>query len=470
MPLRTEFNLTSGRTGERRPAARGPLRLLLLGDFSAKPAAQRPPLASRPTRQVDIDNLDQVLASLAPQLPDSDIQFNGLDDFHPDQLYARLERFQAMRQARQQAPPVVTAKHTGTASSSGMASGGVSGTDLLGQLLGPPGSPVAVPRPAAPAGGLDGMLQNLLAPHVTPDRAADIRTHQAAVDSASTEQMRRLLHDPAFQALEAAWRGVHWLVSNLELGERLELHLFDAARDELLADVIAAQGQLAQTGLHQALADRWRNVPGGQPWHALLGLYRFGPSDADIGLLAALGLIAAQAGGPLLAGALPTLADPAATAQTGWPSLRRSEAAPWIGLAAARLLLRLPYGKKTDPLESFAFEEFDATPVQQEFLWGDGALALGLLLGRSFMARGWAFEPGDERDIADLPAFSYLVDGEPELQACAECYLSDEDGRAALAAGLMPLLSHRHRNAVTVPRFQSVADPACPLAGFSASA
>ncbi len=459
MPLRSEFTLTSGRNGERRPAARGPLRLLLLGDFSAMPAAERPPLASRPTRQVDIDNLDTVLASLAPQLPDSDLAFTALDDFHPDQLYVRLARFEAMRQARQQTPA--------------SASDGVgSGADLLGQLLGQSSAPAAPakPTPSAPASGLDGMIQGLVAPHIIPDRAADIRSHQAAVDSASTEQMRKLLHDPAFQSLEAAWRGIHWLVSNLELGETLELHLFDASREELLADVIAAQGQLAQTGLHRALADRWRNVAGGQPWHALLGLYRFGPSDADIGLLAALGLIAAQAGGPLLAGALPALADPEATATTGWPALRRSEAAPWIGLAASRVLLRLPYGQKTDPLASFAFEEFDAAPVQQEFLWGHGALALGLLLGRSFSARGWAFEPGDERDIADLPAFTYRVDGEPTLQACAERYLSDEDGRAALAAGLMPLLSHRHRNLVTVPRFQSVADPAAPLAGLSGSA
>ena len=461
MPLRSEFTLTSGRTGERRPNARGPLRLLLLGDFSAMPAAERPPLASRPTRQVDIDNLDAVLASLAPQLPDSDLAITGLDDFHPDQLYARLARFEAMRQARQQTPTASASGRVGRSSAG-------SGADLLGQLLGQPSAPVAAakPAPSAPASGLDGMIQGLVAPHIIPDRAADIRSHQAAVDSASTEQMRKLLHDPAFQSLEAAWRGVHWLVSNLELGESLELHLFDVTREELLADVIAAQGQLAQTGLHRALADRWRNMAGGQPWHALLGLYQFGPSDADIGLLAALGLIAAQAGGPLLAGGLPALADREATALTGWPALRRSEAAPWIGLAVSRVLLRLPYGQKTDPLASFAFEEFDATPVQQEFLWGHGALALGLLLGRSFTARGWAFEPGDERDISDLPAFTYRMDGEPTLQACAERFLSDEDGRAALAAGLMPLLSHRHRNMVTVPRFQSVADPAGPLAGL----
>jgi hypothetical protein len=35
-----------------------------------------------------------------------------------------------------------------------------------------------------------------------------------------------------------------------------------------------------------------------------------------------------------------------------------------------------------------------------------------------------------------------------------------------LEAGLMPVLSHKHRNAVRVMRFQSVAEPAAPLAGL----
>ena len=82
------------------------------------------------------------------------------------------------------------------------------------------------------------------------------------MDAAIAEQMRTLLHDPAFQSLEAAWRGVRWLISSLELDENLQLHLFDVTRDELLGDVVAAQGRIAQTGLYRALVDRWRDVPG----------------------------------------------------------------------------------------------------------------------------------------------------------------------------------------------------------------
>jgi predicted component of type VI protein secretion system len=192
-------------------------------------------------------------------------------------------------------------------------------------------------------------------------------------------------------------------------------------------------------------------VPGGEAWTLIAGLYTFGGSDADVGLLAALGLIAGQAGGPFVARGDEALAV-APTA--GWQALRRSEAAPWIGLAAPRVLLRLPYGKATDPVSGFAFEEFAGAPVHEHFLWGNPALAVALLVGRG----------GDSQEIGDLPAYTFTQDGERELQACAERHLGEAAGTALLAAGLMPVMSHRHRNAVTVMRLQSVAEPATALA------
>lgn len=454
MPGRMEFQLDLGRkaaSGEAGGRRRGPMRLLVLGDFSGRPTAERKPLADRPTHKVDIDNLDTVMARLAPrlQLPAGEVDFAELEEFHPDALYARLPLFQALREARAKPP--------------------AAGSDLLGSLLGKPAGAVATAAaPASPAQGIDAFIRSIVAPHIVADTSAQDQAYRSAVDAATAEQMRSLLHEPAFQALEAAWRGLQWLIQSLELDEDLQLHLFDVSRDELLADVVASNGQLAQTGLHHALADRWRNVPGGQGWTMLCGLYSFGPSDADVGLLAALGLIASQTGGPFIAAGDTSLAGDDANALAGWHALRASEAAPWIGLAAPRVLLRLPYGKGSDPITAFAFEEMPGSPVHEHLLWGPGSLAVALLTGRAFTARGWDFEPGDEREIGDLPAYTYLQDGERELQACAEHYLGEQGGNALLAAGLMPVLSHRHRNAVTVGRFQSVAEPARPLAALGA--
>ena len=444
MPGRLEFDVGFGRSG--RPRDDGePMRLLVLGDFSGKTVADRPPLAGRPTHQVDIDNIDAVVRRLDPRIgaPAGEIRFAQIDDFHPDRLYARLDLFEALRRARTN-PPAAT-------------------DDLLGRLLGKPAEPAAAPA-AAPAGGLDALIRNIVAPYIVKDTSAHAGAYRAAVDTTIAAQMRALLHDPAFQSLEAAWRGVRWLISSLELDEHLQLHLFDVTREELLADIVAAQGKLAQTGLYRALVDRWRNVPGSEGWSALVVPIEFGPSDGDIGLLAALGLVASQAGGPLLAGADLELAGDAAGARAGWQALRRSEAAPWIGLAAPRVLLRLPYGTASDPIEAFAFEEFVGPPVQEQFLWGSAALALALLIGRGFSARGWDMEPGDEREIGDLPAYTFVRDGERELQPCGERALTESQIASLLKAGLVPIASRRDRNAVVAIRFQSVSEPPAPLA------
>ena len=188
----------------------------------------------------------------------------------------------------------------------------------------------------------------------------------------------------------------------------------------------------------------------------MVGLFQFGPSDTDVGLLAALGLIASNAGGQLLAGGDQELAGDDEARLAGWQALRRSEAAPWIALGAPRMLLRMPYGKRSDPIEAFAFEEFDGPPVHEELLWGHASLALAVLLGRGFTERGWDMDPGDQREIGDLPAYTFTRDGEQVMQACAERFMTEREMHALLDAGLVPLVSRRDRNAVVALGVRSI--------------
>ena len=351
-----DFDLGRGREDRARDDSK-PMRLLVIGDFSGRPVAERPPLAIRPTHKVDIDTLDGAMQRLGPRvrLQAGEIAFQRIDDFHPDALFTRVELFQTLRQARTNPPARNTA----------------AGSDDLGRLLGKPAESPAAPVAAAAtaASGIDALIRNIVAPHIVKDTSSETKPYLAAVDAATAAEMRTVLHDPAFQALESAWRGVQWLTSSLELDGPLQLHLFDATREELVGDVIAAGGTLAQTGLYRALVDRWRNVPGGEGWSVIAALFDFGPSTADVGLLAALGLIASNAGGPLLAGADPSLTGADADALAEWTVLRRSEAAAWIGLAAPRVLLRMPYGKASDPIDAFAFEECAGEPAPNELLW-----------------------------------------------------------------------------------------------------
>lgn len=440
MPL-GRFDLSFGPNGRRRDDNE-PMRLVVLGDFTGKDVAARPPLESRRVQRIDVDIFDGVMRRLAPRIdtPAGEIVFQQIDDFHPDRLFARLDVFKTLREARAKPSP--------------------RNDDDLKRLLGSL-SETARTGDTAPASGIDALIHRVVAPYVVPDTSTTDKAYISAVDATIAESMRMVLHHREFQSIEAAWRGVRWLVSNLELDENLQLHLFDIRRQELLQDFVESQGRLDETPLYQALVSQGS---GSKDWSALVGLIQFGPSPTDADLLHALAVIAKHAGGPLLAGAEEALAGDEATTMVNWQLLRRSHLARWIGLAAPRVLLRLPYGTMTDPIESFAFEEFRGAPHHEDLLWGNGSLATALLLGKGFTARGWDMEPGDEREIDDLPAYTFVRDGVSEMQACAERFLTESQIQAFIEAGLIPIASRRDRNAVVAVRFQSISDPAAPLA------
>jgi hypothetical protein len=473
-----EFGLDlGGGPGPGRPerarngSGRGPKRLLVVGDFAGR--SPRPALASRPTHAVDLDRLDAVLARLAPSLTLDDgstLGFAELDDFHPDALWARLPRFEALRDARARGPTAQAAAPAG-APAAAPATGG----DLLGNLLGgrPAGMP-ATPAPAAATGtaqaAVEALVRRAMAGQAVPDRRAEIAAWNRAVDLAASEQMRALLHAPAFQALESAWRGVLSLLQHIEQDASIEIHLLDANAAEAVADLVAAGGDARRGALHQAVVGRWKGVPGAAGWDAIVGLHRFGPGPADMALLAAWSLIGESAGCPFVADADPVLAaDPSDPGLAAWMALRRSPSARSVGLVTPRLLLRQPYGARRDPVTAFTFEELDpGPPPASALLWGAGALGWARL-----WAQTQAAEPDADgtalaiRTIDDLPAVTYeAADGERELVPVAEVFQGEEALAGLSQAGLMPLASHRHEAMATLVSVRSIAEPAAGLAGM----
>jgi type VI secretion system protein ImpC len=131
--------------------------------------------------------------------------------------------------------------------------------------------------------------------------------------------------------------------------------------------------------------------------------------------------------------------------------------------------LRLPYGKKTQPLESFALEEFPGPPDHEDYLWGNPAFAVALLLAQSFSEAGWEMRPGTAAEIDRLPLHVFQPVHENGLESqskpCAEVLLTEDAVEHLLEAGLIPLVSFRDRDTVRVMRFQSIAEPLRGLAG-----
>lgn len=452
------------------------LRILLLGNFRGTRHAEQP-LATRPIYNIDIDNYDDVLAKIAPRIsltePACDIDFSEYDDFHPDNLYRQLPPFAEMRALRKRLRDPAQAAQAIAEISSSAETNQVTKppTSDFAQLLGAqPAQPKLKPEQHL----VDHFISRIISEHIV--NAPDTSAYLNSLDYAQSELMRTILHHPAVQQLEANWRGVWWLVSELNTDEDLSLHILDLTEEELSADLSAAGTDLSQSILARKLTQR--TGADAQSWDLIVGLYRWPAQHEQLNQLAALTAIAQAAGGVLLSAAMPDFvgardfaAEPHSSDwqtldpefQQHWQQFRQSALAPHLGLALPRVLLRLPYGAHSDEIESFEFTEQMPIPEQERFLWGNPAIACALAIGRYLLESGATDRLIGQLDIDDCPAYSYILEGETQLQACAEAYLGEQAALAINQQGLIPLLSFRHRNAVRVGGLSSCAEPPVSL-------
>jgi type VI secretion system protein ImpC len=424
-----------------RPDSDEPFRILVAGDFSGGASRVRKPVA------IDRDNFDEVLSLFRPEVrldfakAPLAIGFRELDDFHPDRLFDRLAPFQSLRNLREQL-------EEGGMLPSASAPPAMGGADLLNMMIG--GQPAA----AAPVNrnAWDAMLHDIVAPYAEPKPDPRQPEWIRQTDAAITGEMRGILHQPAFQELEAAWRGLFFLTRRLETGENLKIYIWDMPQAELSTPEGSAT-------MRRVLVEETVGTPGGALWGVIAGLYSFGSDDAA--LLAQIATCARAAGAPLIAGVSPNVVG----LTHDFDTIRHSPAAHWVGLAMPRFLLRLPYGAKTDATERFAFEEMPEPPEHERYLWGHPAIACAYLLGEAFTRSGWVMRPGQVSDITGLPAHVYRNEWEPELKPCAEVLLTEEAVDLLLSGGLMPLISMKGSDHVRLARFQSIASTPTPLAG-----
>ncbi len=492
------------------PDPETPFRILIMGDFSGRanrgifdPCAA---LAQRRILLVDRDNLDEVMEKLGVEIllplagelePPVAVRFAELEDFHPDRIFEHLALFKEIKETRKKlSDPASFAKAAAElqkkeckspspANPEGMEEslGGLTQqttADLLDQIL--DGSNGGGP-PSAPnrhTSDWDNFLKQIVQPHLVPDVEQLQDEILAAVDIATGDMMRAILHYPAFQELEAAWRGLHFLISRTETDDRLQLYLLDISREELAAD-LGSSDDLAATGTYSILVEQTVETPGAEPWALLAGNYTFGDNREEAEMLGRMAKIAGVAGAPFIAAAdeklpgselLAKTVDPArckhqedAEDSRVWETLRNQPEVSFIGLAMPRFLLRLPYGEETDPIERFEFEEMDTRPEHDHYLWGNPSFACACLLAQSFSSYGWELTPGIIQDIEDLPLHVYREQGESKTKPCAEFLLTEAAAEAIIEKGVMPLVSFMNRDTVRLARFQSVADPPTSLAG-----
>ncbi len=492
--MRYEVSFGSISRAPRAASAGAKFRLALLGDFSGRANAGRletgAALAARKPIKVDVDNIDQVIErmqlSLALPLAEDDgavtVPIRSLDDFHPDQLAENVELFEQLLDLRRR-----LGSRTGFDRAAKEVLSWSGGAPLPRAPRKARGAAVAsdrrlsdfarlVGRPAvadAEEASVDDLIRRLVAPYIQPKRDARQDQLIARVDEALSGAMRRVLHHPDFQAAEAIWRGVEFLVRRIETGERMEIVLYDVSAEEFAAD-IAATDALEETGLYGMLVEQPALDAAQGRLSAIIGLYGFELAPPHADLLGRVARIAAAARAPFVAGIDPDALktrfhDQHPLIKDAWSALHGLPEAAYLGLAAPRFLLRPPYGRKSDPIDAFSFEEFTPQGGLGAMLWGHPALLSGLLLAENWLQQGKAMRLGTVMGVGEMPYFVYAgADGDQVALPCTERLYTEREAVQVAAYRVMPLLSLRGRPEVRLGGFTSLAGGT--LAGFWAPA
>jgi type VI secretion system protein ImpC len=297
---------------------------------------------------------------------------------------------------------------------------------------------------------------------VSKDTEAMINSRIAAIDEAISNQLNEVLHAPEFQRLEASWRGLRYLVFQTETSTMLKINVLNVSKKDLLKDLQKAS-EFDQSETFKKVHDPGYGTLGGVPFGALVGDYEFGRHPQDIELLEKMSNVAAAAHAPFVAAASPELfnwqnftelAGPRDLAKIfdndayiRWKAFRESEDSRYVGLALPHILLRLPYGKETVPVEGFDYEEKVTGQDHSKYLWGNAAYAFGTRLTDAFARYEWcAAIRGVEGGglVEGLPAHTFVTeDGDIAMKCPTEIAITDRRENELSKLGFITLCHYK---------------------------
>lgn len=294
---------------------------------------------------------------------------------------------------------------------------------------------------------------------LTRDAEASIQARIAQIDRLISLQLNEVLHYPAFQKLEATWRGIKYLLDQSETNDMLKIKVLNVSKRDLLKDLQRAP-EFDQSALFKKVYEEEFGVFGGAPFAAMVGDYEFGRGPEDIELLERVSQVASAAHAPFLSAAGSELLNLSSYTQLGaprdigkifdsteyakWKSFRQSDDSRYVALTLPHILMRLPYGKDTKQIEAFDYEESVDGSDHSKYLWGNAAFGLGARLTNSFAKYGWcaAIRGVEGGGLVDgLPAHTFRTDeGDVALKCPTEVAVTDRREKELADQGLVPLV------------------------------
>lgn len=294
---------------------------------------------------------------------------------------------------------------------------------------------------------------------VSKDLEATINSRIADIDQLLSRQLNEIMHAAEFQKLEGSWRGLRYLLDNTETSTTLKIKVLNISKDDLRKDLEKAP-EFDQSQLFKKVYEEEFGVFGGSPFGVLLGDYEFSRHPQDIGLLEKIAGVASAAHAPFVAAANPQLFNWDDFTELGgvrdlakifdtpeyakWKSFRESEESRYVGLCLPHVLMRLPYGPDTAPVEAFNFKEDVDGTDHHKYLWGNAGYALGARITDAFARYGWcAAIRGVEGGglVEGLPTHTFATDeGDVAMKCPTEIAITDRREKEFSDLGFIPLV------------------------------
>lgn len=248
--------------------------------------------------------------------------------------------------------------------------------------------------------GLTGFLKYLLRADASAERVDTVEVDLliAELTQKMTGQVDEILHHRTFQAIEAAWRSLKFVVDRVEFRENTQVAFLNVSKMDLLED-FQDSPEITKSGLYRIVYSAEYGQFGGRPWGLLVANYEFSPLPQDMALIADCAAVATMSHAPFIAGAspaffglddwlnLPQLSELqalfAGPQYTKWQAFRDSDDSRYVALCMPRFLLRLPYGPHSNRVGAFEYEE-QVVGHHERYLWGNAAFAFATRVAEAF--------------------------------------------------------------------------------------
>ncbi len=405
-----------------------PYHILLVGDFTGSEAAALSGPLNDGVVSVTADSLGELMQSARPSVSykttdpvasgnvmvEVSLEFDSLKAFEPKHLLGRIADTKTLAAVRERIVERMRGKLASEdltqlvaqTVSSDPAFGWLETTlkwtpakpqadtgsvgDLMSQLnLGDDSDKETSAPPKSPVGRLVSAAADD-GTGIPSEEASALRRTLAEIDRRLSSWLTSVLHAPQVQSIEASWRSLAYLVSQIDFRKSVRLSVLHAPAGDLL--------ERFRTMLVDPVFDEGANAPD------LIVVDRsFGSSATDLEALDELAQHGVSLPAVVLAGVspqffgvkyawqiatLPTILNVLDQWQFAkWKTLRSQPYARSIGVMVGRCLLREPYKRGDGTDLDFSYGE--ACTSDKDFIWANGPIATATTIARSVAETRW---------------------------------------------------------------------------------